>query len=661
MIVRIRSIGHGIFLTLSVFATKIVALNAEESNHCDANSHHHGPSSCAAGESYNNCPLWLAPSYTGTDREPKYGLFAGKAYGVNETLPVHAELAIPLVDFNFQPTEQFQRNPAVSLPNHHAQLIDFLEGFFWTANFVGAQCEGEYSAPAAIPGIGVLSHYHSGISNVNFHQASVLLRKSPSFLKAGEPHLSRGAITTYHNVTLQATREIPLGMEFFADFGDVWDETSGDNDDAYQDTIRRSDYEKADTIISDLVTFFQEFPDLSRDLQEEIVDFMVDDVLGEAAGKHAKTIRSLIPSSPRKVAQAQAAGGSFLYRYREMIRSSDWLQQNGFCLDTLRAGPSRIPSAGWGAFATRRIQKGETITVSPMLHIADKEILNMYPVGETSSSTQSIGKQMILNYCFGHPESSLLLFPLGSLATLINHQSGKSSNAYVTWSRRVDKLPNQHQYHDYTVEQMAEVSKIVLTMKVVATSDIAEGDEIFLDYGPQWVAAWNDYQARWQRDKQGNSHPLRAQDLRDQYRTKPFAAARTKRPPYPVGVATACFLNVREVPDGKPMFDEALRVEIVEWSSPTTQQDYHGRNLFIVDVLDRAMAPEHFFNYTVLAKFAEDRIEEIVNVPHEACTFVDLPYQGDISLPGAFRHPIGIIDGHFPQKWRNLKGTKSKQ
>ncbi|KAL3938152.1 MAG: hypothetical protein SGBAC_006882 [Bacillariaceae sp.] len=639
------SIRLGILL-LTALSVVTKVTNAEESDHqCDANL----------------CPLWLAPSYTGTDREPKYGLFAGKTYGVNETLPDYAELAIPLLDF-IHSDEQFQKNPAVSLPNHRTQVVDFLESFFWTANLVGAQWEGEYpAAPTAIPGIGVLAHYHSGISNVDFHQASVLLRKSPSFLKAGTPHLSRGAITTYHNVTLQATREIPLGMELFADFGDVWDETSDENHDAYQDTIRRSDYENADKIIADLVSFFQEFPDLSRDLQEEILDFMVDDVLGTAAGKHAKTIRSLIPSSPRKLEKVQAAGGSFLYRYREMIHSSDWLQQNGFCLDAMRAGASTIPSAGRGAFATRRIQKGETITISPMLHIADKEILNMYPVGQSSSSTQSTGKQMILNYCFSHPESSLLLFPLGSLATLINHQSGKSSNTYVTWSRRADKLPNQHQYHDYTVEQMAEVNKIVLTMKVVATRDVEEGEEIFLDYGPQWEAAFNVYQARWQREKEGKSHPLKAQDLRDEYRTKPFAAARIKRPPYPTGLVTACFLDVKEVPDGKPMFDEGMRVDIVQWSSPTTQRDYSGRNLFVVDILDRAADPDQFFNYTVLAKFAEDRIEEVVNVPHEACTFVDLPYQGDISLPGAFRHPIGIIDGHFPLKWRNLKGSGSKQ
>jgi len=290
-----------------------------------------------------------------------------------------------------------------------------------------------------------------------------------------------------------------------------------------------------------------------------------------------------------------------------------------------------------------------------MLHIADKEILTMYPISQSSSSTESIGKQLILNYCFGHPESSMLLFPLGSLVTLINHKSGKSSNAYMSWSLRADKLPNQHQYHDYTVEQMADVTKIVLTMKVVATKEIASDEEIFLDYGPQWEAAWNEYQARWHRDKEGTPHPFKAQDLRDEYRNKPFAAARRRKPPYPDGIVTACFLNVAEVPDGKPMFDEAFRVDIVEWTSPTNRQDYKGRNLFIVDILDRTETPDHFFNYTVLAKFAEDRIEEIVNVPHEACTFVDLPYQSDISISKAFRHPLGIIDGRFPQKWRNLR------
>jgi hypothetical protein len=604
----------------------------------------------------NRCPLWLAPSYTGTKEDPKYALIAGKTYKASETLSRHAELAIPLVDFNMV---EFNRNT----PTRN-KIVEFLEGFSWAAPFVGSQWEGNVSAPLLIPSIGVLPNYHTGISNVDFSQAAVLLRDSPEFLIAGQPHLSRGAITTYSNVTLKAIKEIPQGMELFADFGDVWDGNHVKyEENAYQDKITRLDYEKADTVIQALVEFYDEFPNLSLEFQEEILDFMLEKVLGAALGKSAKTIRSLIPANPRKLKRVGDLGGSFMYRYSDMIRPTKWLLGNGFCLDTLKAGASTIPSAGRGAFATQSFREGETITISPMLHIADKELLNMFPLQSLTKlnsqnmyfdydrSGGSIGKQLLINYCFGHPESSLLLFPLGSMVNLINH-SLKNSNAYITWSRRADILPNRHEYHDYTVEAMASIDKIVLTMKVVATKQIEPDDEIFLDYGPLWEAAWQEYQSSWEQNKDQSRHPLKAIDVAKQYETRPFQTAQTiLQNPYPRDVATACYLKKLERrPDGKPMFDAAAKAEILEWSSPSMYEDYRGDTLFIVDVLDRKLAPDFFYNYTV-----KTHSDIIVGVPHSACTFIDQPYKSDMHIHGAFRHSIGIIDSHFPQKWRDLR------
>ena len=219
-------------------------------------------------DSSSSCSLWLAPSHTGTLKEPKYGLFAGKAYQQNETLP-HSELAIPLVDF----VQDYNRNTPL-----RDAIIEFVESNLWTSEFVGSQWEGNLSAPVAIPGIGVLPNYHTGISNVDFYQASVLLRDRPSYTSPGKPHLSRGAVTPYYNVSLRATTTIPAGMELFADFGDVWD--GNYTDDNYQDKIQRFDYEDADKIIAELIEFYDDFPELSLEFQEDILDFVLDKVLG---------------------------------------------------------------------------------------------------------------------------------------------------------------------------------------------------------------------------------------------------------------------------------------------------------------------------------------------------------------------------------------------
>ena len=150
----------------------------------------------------HECTLWLAPSHLGTEKEPKYGLFAGTAFQANETLPL-AELAIPLIDM----IESYNRKT----PQRHA-ILELWESHLWTAEFAGTAWEGHLSAPLAIPGIGILPQYHSGTSNVDFLQEGVLMRERPKSPKAGTPHPSRGAITPYYNVTLKTTKAIPAGM-----------------------------------------------------------------------------------------------------------------------------------------------------------------------------------------------------------------------------------------------------------------------------------------------------------------------------------------------------------------------------------------------------------------------------------------------------------------
>jgi hypothetical protein len=150
----------------------------------------------------DECGLWLAPSHTGTDKETRYGMFAGRAYRQNDTLPM-AELAIPLVDM----IEPYNR---VTLLRD--VILEFVESNLWTSEYAGTKWEGNHSAPVAIPGIGVLPQFHTGIANVDFLQQSVLLRDKPKSPKSGTPHPSRGAITPYYNVTLRATRDIPAGM-----------------------------------------------------------------------------------------------------------------------------------------------------------------------------------------------------------------------------------------------------------------------------------------------------------------------------------------------------------------------------------------------------------------------------------------------------------------
>lgn len=455
-----------------------------------------------------------------------------------------------------------------------------------------------------------------------------------------------------------------MWIELFADFGDMWD--GNYTEDFYQDTISRHDYQVADKIIQELVSLYNDFPNLSMEFKDDILDFMLDKVLGVAAGKHAKTIRLLIPDNPRKLERVLDAGGSFMYRYPDMIRPMEWLSTHGYCLDTLQMKESKIPYAGRGAFAKRKFHRGEIITLTPMLHIANKDLLNMYNIetvidpvtGQKSNDYRKqggiIGQQILLNYCFGHPESTLLLFPLGSHVGLINHQT--TPNAFITWSRVKDNgLSNQHKYQDYTVKQLIEVNKVVIVMKVVALKDIEPDEEITIHYGEPWETAWTTYMNQWESFKAGYPHPLQAEDLRIQYQNKPLQTRETMDlDPYPPDIATACFLHTRRLPDGVPNRDGPLEIRM--WDEPENDDLYRASRLFVVQVLNRVETGDHFFyNYTVLAKVAVNKFQEVVNVPHAACTFVGRPYTSDIHTSGAFRHSIAIPDVDFPQAWRDLR------
>ena len=150
----------------------------------------------------NECRLWLAPSYTSTDKITKYGIFAGVSYQENESLPM-AEIGIPLIDMIGDYNRKTRQKD---------KIMEFLESHLWTSEYGGTGWEGNDSVPLLIPGIGVLPQFHRGISNVDFLQEGVLLRERPRMPTPGTRHPVRGAITHYYNITLKATRNIPAGM-----------------------------------------------------------------------------------------------------------------------------------------------------------------------------------------------------------------------------------------------------------------------------------------------------------------------------------------------------------------------------------------------------------------------------------------------------------------
>ncbi|GKY92838.1 hypothetical protein MPSEU_000253400 [Mayamaea pseudoterrestris] len=605
----------------------------------------------AAMQDDEPCRLWLARSHLYESDAPKYGLYAGVTFKVNDTLP-NMEIGIPMVDF--------QDGPHSST---YPEIMQALETFFWTADYAGtAKWEGNHSSTILVPGVGVLANYHAGYSNIDWVQSAVFNRQYPEAWTrpSSQPHPSRGATSSYFNMTMRASADIPVGMELFANFGEVWDPEIN-KDDVYEQLLTRWDYQGADAIMkrmNDYLTLYKE--NLSGELGLEVVDFMRESILGPHHGRRAKSIRSLLPATPKKIHEASQLGGTFLYRNQDMIKSPDWLEDRGVCVDTLEVKPSTKKDAGFGAFATRDFDVGDIISVSPMITMY-KDMFDMYRSEEVNSKDDEkkviefdldtkIGEQLAMNYAFGHSESSVVFLPTSPYVAYMNHDS-EEFNAYVDWSEH-DDVVSRDELTAGTLQELKYSPQLSAVFQIVAVQDIKKGDEVLINYGAKWEEAWQKYK----RARRKTSWTQRAMDVAKEYADKPYPVdLKVGKIPYPEGVITACFIKAEEVEDGRPKVNTQDQ-QILQWTGPRTDADMNGMDLVICDLVDRDMDEKGSYTYTVKARVkGTNEIAQVEGVAHAAVTLTDRPYTSDMHAPGAFRHWIEIDDQRFPQHWRDLR------
>lgn len=116
-------------------------------------------------------------------------------------------------------------------------------------------------------------------------------------------------------------------------------------------------------------------------------------------------------------------------------RRQDKIKAGNFCL---------IPDATRGGYPNRFIPKGGLVAPTPLIDVQDYNALKMfqpkYPRYHSKQFTPDKDDpftfQLILNYCFGHEQSTLLLCPYGLFTSFINHSS-ENPNARIQWSERM--------------------------------------------------------------------------------------------------------------------------------------------------------------------------------------------------------------------------------
>ncbi|OEU07767.1 hypothetical protein FRACYDRAFT_250793 [Fragilariopsis cylindrus CCMP1102] len=189
-----------------------------------------------------------------------------------------------------------------------------------------------------------------------------------------------------------------------------------------------------------------------------------------------------------------------------------------------------------GLFAKRTLYKDEILTSSPTIPIHKNE-MNMFHTKHggskknhtttttiTGAGTDNLGddsnitkrEQLLLNYCYGHKDSSLLWLPTAPLLHSANHASSNDPtsklqpNARIQWhhdiydlSKDAQKITRRQRFHHLELLQMnshtvLKQNGMGLMMDLIALRTIYEDEEILIDYGTQWNDKWIKHEKEWQ-------------------------------------------------------------------------------------------------------------------------------------------------------------------
>ena len=389
-------------------------------------------------------------------------------------------------------------------------------------------------------------------------------------------------------------------------------------------------------------------------------------MLGEASEKDRR-LRAALPDDVRDVPSALELGTA-RFSAKESIRSLEWLEENGACLDNIVSGVSSIPQAGRGAFATRSLHRGERITITPVIPIDREELLLWETVEEMDDGgmvMELVGHQLLYNYCFGHANSSLLFYPYAPTVNFINHGSVEDSNAEIRWSTSPHHMAD---WLDESLDDFKGKMKTGLIFDIVATRDVRRGDEILLYYGKDWEEAWLQNIMEWTSmnaedfvDDASKFHlnltdrlglPT-TMDLNDIEKTPIVRTVdEQSTDPYPPYIMTICRF---EPPEEECVVQENDDPCLSRWVN-----EFNEVHIYPCTILSRQSMGGMDW-YTARLEVSETSIHLVEYMPRYALLFSDRPYSKDQYAFGTFRQYIGLPDGIMPPQWMDLNSTEESQ
>jgi len=344
------------------------------------------------------------------------------------------------------------------------------------------------------------------------------------------------------------------------------------------------------------------------------------------------------------------------------LRSLEWFEENGQCMDHIYVNESTIRQAGNGAFSRRHLKEGTTIISSPMIHVWGRDTMN-FNLSLVDDDIPISPSMQILNYQFSHPKSSIYLLPINQMIG-INHNSARSAsgqppNAKLRWAAWNKKSVYALQR---PLDDLKKEPYSTMVMDVVATRAILPDEEVFIDFGEEWEAAWAAHVQNWESPCQAvnGTRVLSALVINEMNEDKFDSALWTWSTDHLTvckkgGSAVSRTVIITEDTtsassgDGNIVTDSYEGIDVGDDGFKYSSHD----DLRMPCKIRKANEDTGTFE-AVLFLDHHSSIEIHLEMPAHNVQFIPKPFKSDMHLPGSFRHEMKIPDEIFPLHWMDL-------
>jgi hypothetical protein len=603
-------------------------------------------SSIMTDDNESVCRVYMAPS---TIPGAGYGLFAGISFQSGD-LVTPGDGVVPIYDLVFQNGNDEHENT-------------FLwDEYVWSSSTFTAMDIPDKSMEAASFGIGALPNCFFALLNVE--DSSHHGRDNANLELTNSPGL--GAFSPWHDRKSYATRHIHIGSELFVDYGYAYFTSR-------TDTIGPvpflKHYKIADQLLHKLKGITNNLYQTNDGSANEISNMKEDSyqLTRSVFNVWGSRVLYAMPNNVTMISDVLQHGGTIQKDYLRSIRNIEYLKTYGACMDHLRVAPShQIPHAGRGVFASRSFMKGSIVATVPLIHIPERNVMTIYekskidvnfqqeePVRNTSNP---IHQQLLLNYCFGHEQSTLLLCPYGIVSSLINHAPTEANeefhtpnrsdypvaNVQIKWSAQFTKHP---EWWSMNITEWAYSYRTGLAFEYVALRHITANEEIFIDYGVEWQNAWEKHVSDWEPIQR--SVDILNADLDSIIPTEKewmWQSGDININPHAVNLW--CYNAYREL-QGLPATDA------VAYPCKAILRQYNNNSnshSYTAEIMERRQNSDY--------DSCDEILDEILwSLPRDAFTYGgynDVYDTNQYVMPSTFRHEIAIPDYLMPRMWKNM-------